>query len=111
MMRTHPLRCSIQTNPTVLAALRRVSVCIAISCAAAATGCGRLAGPDCRDETRSMALSARLTSATAATALGDTDTAHVARHEARDARTKSTTAQEILWFVGSTLDRASVSPV
>jgi hypothetical protein len=75
------------------------------------TGCFRMSGPDCRDETRSLAVTARLISTVPMGAASDTGRAHIALYEARNARTKSTAAREILWFVGSGLDRADVTAV
>ena len=82
-----------------------------LCCCAAATACLGTAGPDCRDETRSLAVSARLTSTLPVAAPGDTGSAHVTLHEARNARTRTTAAREILWFAGSALDRAAVTAV
>lgn len=45
------------------------------------------------------------------TVAGDTGRAYVSLYEARDARTKVTTAQEILWFVGSSVNRSDVDAV
>lgn len=77
----------------------------------ALTGCLGLSGPDCTDETRSLAVSARLVSTRPAPLPGDTGRAHLALYEARNARTKATSAREILWFAGSGLDRGEVTGV
>jgi hypothetical protein len=82
-----------------------------LSSCLALTACLRMPGPDCRDETRSLAVSARLLSTLPTSAPSDTGRAHVALYEARNFRTKSTAAREILWFVGSGLNRSEVNAV
>jgi hypothetical protein len=84
---------------------------VALSWCFALTACLRLSGPDCKDETRSLAASARLLSALSTPLPGDTGRANISLYEARDATTKATAAREILWFVGSGLSRADVSAV
>jgi hypothetical protein len=70
-----------------------------------------MSGPDCRDETRSLGVTARLESTTAAAMPGDTGRAQLSLFEARNAGTRSTAAREILWFAGSGLNRDEVSAV
>jgi hypothetical protein len=72
------------------------------------TACA-VSGPDCRDETRSLGASARLVATTPAAP--DTGRAQLSLYEARNARTKATAAREILWFAGSSLNRADVTAV
>lgn len=84
---------------------------LVLSCGFVVTGCLGRSGPDCRDETRSLAVSARLASSLPAAMPGDTGRAQVALYEARNARTKSTAARDLLWFVGGGLDRAAVNGV
>ena len=75
------------------------------------TACMTTSGPDCRDETRSLALTARLTSTLPTAPPADTGRANLSLYEARNARTKATSAREILWFAGSGLDRSTVTAV
>jgi hypothetical protein len=82
-----------------------------LSACFAFTGCASLSGPDCRDETRSLDVDAQLISTLSPGAPGDTGRAHVSLHEARNFRTKATAAREIMWFVGSGLNRADVNAV
>lgn len=74
-------------------------------------GCVALPGPDCRDETRSLGVTALLTPTVPGTLARDTGRAHVSLYEARNARTKVTSAREILWFVGSSVSRSAVDAV
>ena len=82
-----------------------VVICFAL------TGCSINSGPDCIDETRALAVRAKLASVAANPLPGDSGTAYLDLHEARNHRTKATSARELLWFVGSSLDRANVTAV
>ncbi len=85
-------------------------VVLIIACTAF-TACHRVSGPDCRDETRNLAVRARLISIAATPQAGDTGSAMVSLHEARNAATHTISAREVLWFVGSGLDRSRVTAV
>ena len=90
--------------------MRTVSICIVAGCAAL-SGCLGLSGPDCKDELRGLTAIAALTSVAPDAAPGDTGTAQLNLHEARDHTSKSTSARELSWFVGSGLDRSGVTAV
>ena len=85
-------------------------VALMVSCAAV-VGCIRVSGPDCRDETRNLAVRAQLESVTAQPQPGDTGSAVFSLHEARNAASRATSAREVLWFVGSGLERGRVTAV
>src|SRR5688572_25660124 len=77
----------------------------------ALTGCSLSSGPDCIDEARVLAVRAKLASVAANPLPGDSGTAFLDLREARNHRTKATSARELIWFVGSSLDRAGVTEV
>jgi hypothetical protein len=77
----------------------------------ALTGCLFTSGPDCIDETRSVSTTARLASVLTDPSPGDSGTANVSLHEARNHRSKAISARELTWFVGSSLVRAGVTAV
>ena len=87
-----------------------MKVFVLISCVGM-TGCLGVLRPDCRDETRSLAATARLTSPLPSPVASDTGRASFSLHEARNANTKATTAREAMWFAGSGLDRSQVTAV
>ena len=93
------------------AVARSKTVIVLLSSCFGSMACVRPTGPDCRAETRSLAVSARLVSLSPAPSPSDTGRAQVALYEARNFRTKSTTARDILWFVGSGLNRNDVNAV
>jgi hypothetical protein len=85
--------------------LALLAVCVPIA------GCRGWFGPDCKDETRTVIASVRLTSMLASPLPDDTGRASLNLHEARDAVTKSNTARDIMWFAGSGLDRSRVTAI
>lgn len=85
-------------------------VAVIVTCTAF-TACHRISGPDCRDETRNLAVRAHLTTVVTPSQPSDTGSAVLSLHEARNAVTNATSAREVLWFVGSGLDRARVTAV
>ena len=74
-------------------------------------GCAGLSDPDCRDETRSLSTTARLTSTAAQPLASDTGTARISLHEGRVAATGATSYRDIMWFAGSGLTRNGVTAV
>jgi hypothetical protein len=74
-------------------------------------GCSLTSGPDCIDETRSLAVSGKLASVAANPLPSDSGTASLNFHEARNYRTKAPSTREVMWFVSSSLDRASVTAI
>jgi hypothetical protein len=87
------------------------SVAAIVVAAITTTACVRTSGPDCRDETRALDLTARLTVVGTAATPNDTATANVSLHEARHASTKVTSAREMLWFVAGSIGTADVTGV
>ena len=79
--------------------------------ALSAGACASLSGPDCIDETRSLSVTARLSSVEASAVRGDSGTAQVFLFEARNYKTKRLSARDIMWFAGSGLDRSAVSGI
>lgn len=77
----------------------------------AVTGCFGVSGPDCRDETRSLSATTTFASMLATPLASDTGTASISLHEARNHRSKATSAREIMWFVSSGLTRSGVTAV
>ena len=85
--------------------MKLIIVCFAL------TGCSLTSGPDCIDETRNLATGAKLSSIAANPLPGDSGSAFLDLHEARSHRTKANSAREVMWFVGSSLDRSGVTAV
>jgi hypothetical protein len=82
-----------------------------ITAAALSTGCIPFTGPDCIDENRSLAVAARLTSSSPQPQATDTGSTRFSMSEARNHRSRRTTHQYIIWFVGSGLVRSNVTAV
>lgn len=75
------------------------------------TSCGGTSGPDCQNETRSLGVTAKLTSFVPGAQPTDTGSAHLSLHEARNFETKATAERGLTWFVGSGLARTGVTAV
>ena len=68
-------------------------------------------GPDCIDETRSLSVRARLASTAPDAAPADTGVAGLSFSESRNHRTERTSSRSVTWFVGSGLQRGTVTAV
>jgi hypothetical protein len=93
-------------------AMRRL---IALSAAAASISCSiplLTGGPDCIDETRGFSVEATLSTPGVSASESDSGFAHLSLSEARNARSKRTSAQELTWHVrANRLQRSTVTGV
>lgn len=88
---------------------------ITLCSAAASISCSIPAlsgGPDCIDETRGVTVEATLSTPGVSAPESDSGSAHLSLSEARNARSKRTSAQELTWHVrANRLQRSTVTGV